>query len=214
MANKKNEQAEVIEVSKGEKFVQDYGKLIGYVAIAIIVVIGAIIGYLNYEKSQNEKALNSETYMEAQFNLDAQQYEAALEGFEAVIAEYGSTEVGNTCKGYAGLCAKQLGNYEDAVKYLKDYSGSDNILAPAFLSALGDSQVALDDFAAAAKTFEKAAELASNNEFSPLFLKKAGLAYEKLNDNAKALKMYENIKNNYPASDIANSIDKYILRVQ
>jgi len=214
MANNKNEQTEVIEVSKGEKFVQDNGKLIGYAAIAIIVVFGAFIGYRSYDKSQNEKALNSEALMEAQFNFDAQQYEAALEGFEAVISEFGSTNVGNTAKGYAGLCAKNLGNNEEAVKYLKDFSGSDKVIAPMFLSALGDSQVALDDYAAAAKSFEKAAELSSSDEFSPTFLKKAGLCYEKLGDNAKALKAYEAIKNNYPASDLASSIEKYIIRVQ
>jgi len=214
MANKKNEQTEVIEVSKGEKFAQDNWKKILVAAVAILVVVGGALLYKSCDASNNKTALDSEEYAEATFYFDAQQYEAALESYETVIANYGSTAVGNISKARAGLCNKELGNMEEAIKYLKDYSGSDNIIAPIMYSALGDCQVATDDYAAAAKNFEKAAELASNVDLSPAFLKKAGLCYEKLGDNAKALKQYEAIKNNYPTSDLASAIEKYIIRVQ
>lgn len=214
MANNKNEQTEVIEVSKGEKFAQDNWKRILMAVVAIVVVASCCIFYKSCEANNTKTALDSEEYAEANFYFDAQQYEAALESYETVIANYGSTNVGNISKARAGLCNKELGNMDEAIKYLKDYSGSDKVIAPAMYSALGDCQVAIDDYAAAAKNFEKAAELASSVELSPLFLKKAGLCYEKLGDNAKALKQYEAIKKNYPASDMAGAIEKYIIRVQ
>lgn len=214
MANKKIEQTEEIQVSKGEKFFLENGKTLCYAVIAVLVVVLGYVAYQRYSESKNEDALNSETLMEAQFNFESQQYEAALEGFEAHISEFGSTKAGNMSKAYAGLCQKALGNYAEAIDYLKDYSGSDRVIAPAMLSALGDCQVSVDDFAAAAKSFEKAASLSSSQEFSPLYLKKAGLAYEKAGDNAKALKVYQTIKSDYADSEIASSIEKYIVRVQ
>ena len=62
--------------------------------------------------------------------------------------------------------------------------------------------------------FEKAASLANNAQFSPLYLFKAGLAYEAKSDNAKALKAYETIKTKWADSELANTIDKYIVRVK
>jgi tetratricopeptide (TPR) repeat protein len=96
------------------------------------------------------------------------------------------------------------------------FNGEDNIIAPAMLSALGDCYVELEtpDYAAAAKAFEKAASLANNAQFSPLYLFKAGLAYEAKSDNAKALKAYETIKTKWADSELANTIDKYIVRVK
>ena len=216
MANNKTQQPEEVQATKTELFVQNNGKKVLYALIAIVVVAAAVVGIKEYGAAQDKKAANSETLMQAQFDFEANQYEAALEGFEAVINQFGSTKSGNLAKAYAGLCNKQLGNIEAAISYLKQYDGNDQVIAPAMLSALGDCYVALEtpDYAAAAKAFEKAAAAANSVEFSPIYLRKAGLVYEAQGDNAKALKAYETIKNSWADSDIANSIEKYIVRVK
>ncbi|MBP5345729.1 MAG: tetratricopeptide repeat protein [Bacteroidales bacterium] len=216
MATNQNQQPEEIQASKSEKFVENNGKKVLYFVAALIVVVSCFFFVRMCNDKSNVEASKSEALYQAQFDFEAGNYTAALENFQSVINEYGSTKSGNLAKAYAGLCQKNLGDKAAAVNYLKDYDGDDNIIAPAILSALGDCYVELEtpDYAAAAKSFEKAASLANNAQFSPLYLFKAGLAYEAKGDNAKALKAYETIKNKWVDSELANTIDKYIVRVK
>ena len=199
-------------ISRTELWLEKNQKNILYVLIAVVVIVAAGWGW-NYFKTNNNEKAEQEIYS-AQFLFDAGDYEQALEGFEAVIDEYGSTNAGNLAKAYAGLCQKNLGHDEEAVALLKSYSGSDNVIAPAILCALGDCYVNMDNNTEAAKVFEKAAKAANNAEFTPLYLKKAGLAYEAAGDNASALKVYQSIRDNWFETSIGQSIDKYIVRVQ
>lgn len=199
-------------ISKTEQWVETNKNRIIYALIAIIVVVAAVWGWNQLSQRNNQKALD-EIYS-AQFLFDNGDYEQALEGFEGVISDYGSTKAGNLAKAYAGLCQKNLGKYQEAIDYLKSYSGKDNIVAPAILSALGDCYVELDQNKEGAETFEKAAKAADNAEFAPTFLFKAGLAYEAAGDKASALKAYQNIRDNWFETSIGQSIDKYIVRVQ
>lgn len=214
MANTKQQQPEEIQVSKSEQFVEKNWKNVIYVFVAIVVVAACCFGFNKFSESKNVEASNSEALYQAQFDFEQGNYASALENFESIINEYGSTKVGNLSKAYAGLCQMNLGDVDAAIAYLKDYDGNDVNIAPAILSALGDCYVAKESYAEAAKAFVKAASKANNAQFSPLYLKKAGLAYEKIGENAKALQAYESIKNDYADSELASSIDKYIVRVK
>ena len=214
--NKVEETAIDQPLSRTEEFLQQKGnqKKIVYSFAALIIVVAIIFGWRWMSQRNNEKAQNEIWNSELLF--DKGQYEQALEGFEAVAEQYGSTRAGNTAKAYAGLCHKNLGNYDDAIKYLQDFDGNDNIIAPAILSALGDCYVDKEtpDYSKAAQTFEQAAKAAGNAQYSPLFLRKAGLAYEEAGDRQNALKAYQSIKDNWAETSIAMSIDKYIERVK
>lgn len=205
-----------VAMSKSEQFLADKNnqKNILMAIAGVIVVVAAIWGWNLYSNSKNTDA--QDAIWESELLFDQGQYEQALEGFEAVISEYGSTKAGNMAKAYAGLCQKNLSNYDEAIKLLSDYSGNDNVVAPAILSALGDCYVNKEDpdNKKGAETFEKAAKAADNAQYSPLYLKKAGLAYEAAGDNASALKAYEAIKNNWAETAAAQTIDKYIERVK
>ncbi|MBQ0056910.1 MAG: tetratricopeptide repeat protein [Bacteroidales bacterium] len=216
MANKTNHQPEEVQATGTELFIQNNGKKVLYVAAAFICILAVVLGIKQCNSSNDIKASHSEALIQAQFDFEAQQYEAALAGFESVISEFGSTKSGNLAKAYAGLCQKKLGNLAEAISYLKQYDGNDQVIAPAIYAALGDCYVDSEtpDYDAAAKAFEKAAAAANNTEFSPLYLRKAGLVYEAKGENGKALKAYEAIKNNWPNSELASSIDKYISRVK
>ena len=216
--NTKNVDNTVQEVdaalSKTEQFVEKNKNIIMYALIGVIVIVAAIWGWNKLSASNNEKA--QDEIWASQLLFEQGQYEQALEGFEALISEYGSTKAGNLAKAYAGLCNKELGNYEEAIKQLKDFSGNDDVIAPAVLAAQGDCLVNQEnaDNKKAAELFEKAAKAADNAQFSPLYLKKAGLAYEAAGDNAAALKAYQTIKDNWAETMSAQTIDKYIERVK
>ena len=203
-----------VEINKWEEALKNKQtqKTILWVAIAAIVIAGVAVVWNWIGNSNNAKA--QDAIWESQLLFDQGQYQQALDGFEGVISDYGSTKAGNLAKAYAGICEKNLGNFDEAVKYLKDFDGNDNVVAPAILSALGDCYVAQDDNKKAAETFEKAAKAADNAQYTPLYLKKAGLAYEAAGDNAAAAKAYQAIKDNWAETALAQTIDKYIERVK
>jgi len=203
-----------VQINKSEEFVQKNQKTIFGVFAAIVLIVAAVWGWNALSNSKNAKA--QDNIWRAQALFDQGQYQDALEEFESVIDEYGSTKAGNLAKAYAGLCQKNLGNYDEAIKMLADYDGNDNVVAPAILSALGDCYVNQEnaDNKKAAETFMKAAKAADNAQYSPLFLKKAGLAFEAAGDNEAAAKAYQAIKDNWAETSLAQTIDKYIERVK
>lgn len=201
-------------ISKSEQFIEKNRNNIIYVMLAIVVLVVAVWGWNALSNSNNAKAQN-EIYP-SQFLFEQGDFQNAVEGFEAIIDEYGSTKAGNVARLYAGLCYKELGQYDKAESYLNDFNANDAVMAPSALIALGNCYVDQEnpDYKKAAVTFEKAANAANNAVYSPLALKKAGLAYEAAGDNAAALKAYEQIKNNWAETATAATIDKYIARVK
>lgn len=201
-------------ISRSEQFVEKNRNNIMYVLLGIVVLVAAVWGWNKLSANSNEKA--QDMIWESELLFGEGQYEQALEGFEAVIDEYGSTKAGNMAKAYAGLCQKNLGHYDEAIQWLNDFSGSDEVVTPAVLAALGDCYVDKEpaDNVRGAELFEKAAKAANNAQFTPLFLKKAGLAYEAAGDKKKAVAMYQAIKESWAETPLAQNIDKYIERVK
>lgn len=201
-------------ISKSEQFIEKNRNNILYCIAAVIIIVAAVWGWNTLSESNNQKAQN-EIYS-SQFLFEQGDFQNAVEGFEAVISEYGSTKAGNIARLYAGLCYKEMGEMDKAISLLEDFSSNDAVMAPSALIALGNCYVDQEnpDYKKAAATFEKAAATANNAIYSPLALKKAGLAYEAAGDNASALKAYEQIKNNWAETATAASIDKYIARVK
>ena len=90
---------------------------------------------------------------------------------------------------------------------------NDQMVSPAALAALGNCYVKNGDSQKGAETLVKAAQKADNDAISPLALRQAGEIYESLNQTDKALELYQQIKDKYYRSPLANDIDKYIERV-
>lgn len=205
------------QVSKTEQFFNENKKTIWGVLAAVVVVGLGILGYQQFiYKPKVAEALSQVYHAENAFaNND---FETALNGdgnnlgFAEVASEYGA-KAGKAVYFYAGVCELQLGNYSEAINYLKKYNGKDNILAARALACIGDSYVGLEDYASALSYFEKAANK-SNNVFSAAYLLKAGAVCEEMGNDAKALEFYKAIKDQYPSSIEGYDIDKYITRIE
>lgn len=141
-------------------------------------------------------------------------------GFLEVIDRYGSTDEGNLARHYAGICYLRLGEYQQALDYLKEYSASTKSVPEGAFGRRrtgglqGDAYAQLENYAEAVRMYEKAVAASDNSLSAPYYLKKAGGVYEKLGDYAKALAAYERISDDYPASMEARDIQKYIGRIQ
>ena len=221
-ANTKDKQAlrqENIEqtVSKTDQFFAENKKLLWGILIAVVVVGLAVLGYSKfiYQPACEEamqQALAAETAFQAGDFQTALEGDGNALGFAQLIDDYG-TKAGRSVYMYAGVCALQLGNYEDALAYLKKYNGREPILAARALACEGDAYVGLEDYANAISCYKQAAAKA-DNVFAAQYLLKEGVALEKTGDASAALKCYEQIKDKYPQSIEGYDIDKYINRVK
>ncbi len=183
--------------------------------LAVVLVIMTVHNY--YLKPKNNEANNE--IGKAVVYFAAHDYQTALNGddtdcigFEQIADNYALTKGGKLAALYAGLCYYNLEDYESAVKYLKKFDSKDLNVAPAAKEKLGDAYVALGELNKAVKCFEKAAAY-NNNVIAPISLKKAGLVYLELGNNKAAKKAFQSIKDNYPNSQEAQDIDKYIANI-
>ena len=138
-----------------------------------------------YEQDSIVKALNG----------DGNNY-----GFLEIIDEYGFSEAANLSNFYAGSSYLKLGNYENAIKYLKSFSSSDLLIQARAYSLIGDSYVEMMDYDNAIKYFEKASSNNPNEYFTPSYLLKLALVYEQVDDLESALDCYITIINEFKDS--------------
>ncbi len=140
--------------------------------------------------------------------------EGTTRGFLYIINNYGGTKSGNLAKYYAGVCYLRTGNFNNAVKYLKDFSTSAKqiqmmaygCLADAY-SELGKNEDAVTYYKKAAETFDEDQANASE------YLFRAGLKLELMGKNKEAVEAYKQLKEKFPQSQRATQADKYIYRL-
>ncbi len=204
-------------VSRTEEFFNENGKLIWGILIAVVVVWLAILGYQKFIL-QPKCAEAQEQAFPAEGLFRQGEYQLALEGdgnvlgFKEIIDSYGS-KAGKAMYFYAGVCELQLGNFEEALAYLRKYNSKDVVMAARAIACQGDAYVGLEDYKAAVAAYKKAVAKA-DNLFAAAYLVKEGLALEQLGDKAAALACYKEVKDKYPQSVEAYDIDKYIAAVE
>ena len=205
-------------MSSSEAFIIKYkNKFLAGIA-AIVIAVGGVLGYQHFISEPNEKKASEALFKGEQYFM-ADNYEFALngdslgyEGFVKVANEFGGTDAGKLANAYAGICYAQLGQYENAVKFLEKFSADDQLVTPALMATMGNCYAQLGQLDKAAATLVKAADKASSHALSPIYLIQAGQIYEKLGKNSEAINAYQTIKNKYFNSYQSMDIDKYIER--
>jgi tetratricopeptide (TPR) repeat protein len=224
MAKKKTKTEENIQaveeaLGKTEQFIEDNQKPILWVIGLIVVIVMAYFGFERFylvpkEKSAQEEVFKAEMYFE-QDSLDlALNGDAEYPGFLDIIDNYKFTKTAELAHYYAGIIYMKKGDYETAIDYLENFDPDDEIIEPMALGAIGDCYMQLNNPEAAVKYYLEAAEETENEFTSPLFLMKAGWTYETLKDYANAIKVYKRIKEDFPKSNEARDMDKYIARAE
>ncbi len=208
------------QYGKAEKFITEKkGVLlpaVGAVALLILLVFGFRSWYLpSVETTAQSDLFMAQSYFEKDsFNL-ALNGDGNFSGFLDVIDNHsGLTNANNLAHYYAGVSYLNLGNYEKAIEYLESFNGKDELVSSMALGALGDAYTAIDKFDKGISYYQKAANNSDNELTSPMYLIKLGAAKEKQGDYAGAKKAYEQLKNKYPESAQARTIDKFIARAE
>ena len=206
-------------LSRTEHFIEKNQKTITTVAVVVALIVLGYWGYTKYIMQPKimeaqEMIFPAEQYFERDsFNLalngDGNNY-----GFLDIIDEYGSTPSGNLAEYYAGICYLHMGNFSEAIDYLKSYSADDIMTSVTAKGAIGDAYVEMGETLEGAKNYEQAASLFTNKFTSPIYLMKAAQIYFAEGEYEKALKLYERIEKEYPESREYRSIEKYISRTK
>jgi tetratricopeptide (TPR) repeat protein len=197
------------------KWIEENASLLSWIVAGIAAVVIGVIAINQYiikpkaMEASNENAKAVVYFMNGDFDKALLGDDAECIGFEAIADEYSLYQQGKLAALYAGICYYEKGEFEDAAKYLKKFSADDLTIEPAARQLLGDAYVELGEYGKAAKAFESAART-GNDIIAPMSLKKAGLVYLHEGQNAKAKKCFERIKADFPASQEAQDIDKYI----
>jgi len=204
-------------LTRTEMFIEENSKTLTIAILAIVVVVAGFIGVKRLYIQPLEEEAAGQMFMAERF-FDRDSFDLALNGygtypgFLAVIDDYGITKTANLASYYAGICYLKLGNYEEAISFLKDFDTEDVLLGAAQYSAMGDAYAELKEYGKAVSAYKTGVNDYLNDFTTPFLLKKMGIIYEENAEFGKAAEQYRRIKKDFPESTEARDIEKYISR--
>ena len=191
-------------LSKSEKFISTYKNIIFIFFGVLLLIISAfsIFSYLKTSQNANgqDEMFQAVYYFEKDSLVQALNGDGNNYGFLEIIDEYSLSDAANLSRFYAGASYLKLGNYQNAIKYLNDFSSSDFLIQARAYSLIGDAYIELEDYDNAISFFKKASNENPNEFFTPSYLLKLALAYEKVGNLKSALNSYEEIIEDYKSS--------------
>ncbi len=182
--------------------------------IGVVLAIGLLIGYFIYSSQQEQEAqvlLGVAEQSMLQGNFERALYgddEEFTLGFVQIARNYSRTDAGNLANYYAAIAEYELGNYEDALDYIKNYTPPRGILGVAPISMRANILVELGRYEDAALQFERAAGWDENSSTTPYNLFEAAQAYIEAGNTQRALEHLETIITEYPNSQQAGQAER------
>ncbi|MGL5981221.1 MAG: tetratricopeptide repeat protein [Phocaeicola sp.] len=205
-------------MNSSEAFIIKYKNVFLSGIAAVVIVVGGFLGYKHFVSAPNELKAAESLFKGEQY-FSNENYETAIQGdslgFKGLLQvanEFSGTKSGNLANAYIGISYAQLGNYEEAIKFLDKFSSNDLLISPAVLGTMGNCYAQMGEYDKAAATLIKAADKSDSQALSPIYLIQAGQLFEKINKNSEAIKAYTLIKEKYFNSYQSMDIDKYIER--
>ncbi len=205
-------------LSKTEHFIEENQNRLSMIALAVIIIVAGYWGlkkfyFMPLEQDAQKQIFYAQQYFEQDSFKLALNGDGQNAGFLEIMDEYGSTKAGELATFYAGVSNLHLGNYNEAVDYLKSFSSSEEMVAATAAGALGDAYAELGDNAKAIAQYKTAASY-DNTLTAPTYLMKLGVMYEAKGDYKAAVEAYQTIKDKYATSAEARQVDKYLTRAQ
>jgi len=142
---------------------------------------------------------------------------ATITGMLKVISNYDGTKTANRARYITGACYLQIGEFDKAIKYLKEFegNGADQIQSKAFVM-LGHAYAEKNQTEEALNNYKKAAEVNVKDEsITPDALMLYAAYAESNGKKSEAVDSYKKIKDNFPnyISSSNGDIDKRLARL-
>jgi tetratricopeptide (TPR) repeat protein len=203
---------------KTESYIEQNRKSLALIVGGVILLVCIYFAWkFLYLKPKSDEAATKMFKAEMYFAKDSFNLAIAgrgdTAGFEEIVKDYGMTRSGNLAKYYLGICYLRTAQFDKAIESLEDYDANDMFTSSMSIGLIGDAYMEKGEVDKAIDYYLKAAKKNPNKMTSPVFLKKAGYAYEDQGKKEDALKVYTQIKVDFPESQEAAQIDKYIGRV-
>ena len=204
---------------KMQGFWEKFQKPVTIALVVIVLGVGGWYGYTEYIlKPKEEKAADALFKAQQYFSIDSSNLvlkgDGQNKGVLYVMKNFSGTKAANLCSYYAGVSYLKLGDFNNAVKYLKDFSTDAKQIQLLAYGCLGDAYSELNNKEEAIANYKKAAttfELDENNSAEYLF--RAGLLQETTGKNKEAIATYKELKEKFPKTDKGFQADKYINRL-
>lgn len=230
MADKHAHKHELEPIDKIRNFWDRYSKPITYVSTVIIVLIAGWLTYKYAYKMPLEEKANNQVFVTQKYFDD---FTAASDSSKIMLAtqvlngdgvhpgalkmmnDYSGTNAANLCKYYAGACYLHLGQFEKAIKFLKDFDakGSTQIESRAY-GMIGDANAELKKNDEALNYYKKAASVNEKDDFtSSEFLFRAALFAQVNGKTKEAIDLFKKIKTDYPKTQKAEDVDRYLAKL-
>ncbi len=221
------DQEYAVQQDKTLHWLQKNQKTLLYTLLGLALIIGGYYAYQqfvvkpNTEKAQNDLAGAQQLFDRAVANpvIDTAAFKAVLNGEGATkgvlsVIKNNSGKVANLAKYYAGVSYLKLGDFNNAVKYLKEFSTDAKQIQMMAYGALGDAYSELGKNDDAVSSYKKAAatfEADAVNAGEYLF--RAALLCEVTGKNTEAVQLYKELKEKFPQTQRGAEADKYIYRL-
>lgn len=230
MLEKKAHKTEVDIVEKARGFWENNNKPVMYIGSAIIILLaGWMINKYMFKLPKEEKAndiifVTQKYFTEFTMATDSSKMQLAAKclngdganpGALKIINNYSGTSAANLCEYYAGACYLHLGQFDKAIKYLKDFDadGATQIKSRAY-GMIADANAELNKNDEALSYYKKAAEVNNKDEYtSSEFLFKAALFAETTGKTKEAIDLFKKIKSDYPLTEKAADVDRYLAKL-
>jgi len=196
-----NPEALAQQFSRTEHFIENNKTLVMTLGAIAVLLLSAFLFSRYYIANQNENAQRD--LFQAVYYFEADSLGRALNGdgnnygFLEIIDEYGMTKTANLANFYAGATYLKLGDFENALRYLGDFSASDYLVQARAYALMGDAYMEMEDYDPAVENYEKAASYKANKQFSPTYLIKAAIANERRDNLEAAIQNYQTIVDEY-----------------
>lgn len=230
MTDKKAHKKETDIVEKARGFWEDYNKPVMYIGSAIVILLVGWMVYKYMFKVPKEEKANNIVFVTQKYFSD---FTNATDSTKALLAakclngdgtnpgalkiinNYSGTSAANLCEYYAGACYLHLGQYDKAIKFLKNFDagGATQIKSRAY-GMIADANAELNKKDDALAYYKKAADVNNKDEFtSSEFLFRAALYAETTGKTKEAVDLFKKIKSDYPLSEKAADVDRYLAKL-
>lgn len=200
-------------------FQENQTKILIGTAIVAIIVVAAVL-FTNKKSNDNLKAeallvkviplYESNAFKEA---IDGQVSSNTI-GLKRIVADYGSTESGETAKIYLANSYAMLGNNDAAYEVFDSYSGSNPLFKATALAGKAGCLEAKNELEKAAELFQKAAKVSKDNPTNSEYLLNAGIDFLKLGKKEEAKLLFDIIKKDYKNTQAFYDLDRYLVQIE
>ncbi len=196
-----------------------YQKPFLLVLAVILIGGGGWYGYNQYIlKPKEDKAAEALFKAQQYFSIDSSNLvlngDGQNKGVLSIINSYSGTKSANLAHYYAGVTYLKMGDFNNAVKHLKDFSTSAKQIQLIAYGSLGDAYSELNKKEEAIASYKKAATtFVADESNSAEYLYRAALLEESTGKSKEALESFKELKEKFPRTEKGFQADKYINRL-